>query len=80
MLIIKEPARGRFVWDPDMEEFRLFSKSVLEACREVMTDHDTTSSPDRIRDIFHLMMQEYVLPADAARKIGRRRAAAPETG
>ncbi len=71
-LPLSRMARGRFVWDPDMEEFRLFSKSVLEACREVMTDHDTTPSPDRIRDIFHLMMQEYVLPTDAARKIGRK--------
>ena len=31
-------ARGRFVWDPDMEEFPLFAKSVLEACKEVMVD------------------------------------------
>ncbi len=71
-LPLSRMARGRFVWDPDMEDFRLFSKSVLEACREVMTDHDTIPSPDRIKDIFHLMMQEYVLPADAARKIGRK--------
>ncbi|MBP3781848.1 MAG: DnaJ domain-containing protein [Butyrivibrio sp.] len=64
-------ARGRFVWDPDMEEFPLFAKSVLEACKEVMTDHDFTPAPDKVKDIFHLMMQEYVLPADAARKIGK---------
>ena len=65
-------ARGRFVWDPDMEEFPLFAKSVLEACKEVMTDHDVAITPDKVKDIFHLMMQEYVLPADAARKIGKR--------
>ena len=65
-------ARGRFVWDPDMEEFHLFAKSVLEACKEVMTDHDVAPSPDKVKDIFHLMMQEYVLPADAARKIGKK--------
>lgn len=62
-------ARGRFVWNPDMEEFPLFAKSVLEACKEVMTDYDVTPTPDKVKDIFHLMMQEYVLPADAARKI-----------
>ncbi len=62
-------ARGRFVWDPDMEEFSLFAKSVLEACKEVMTDQP---APDKVKDIFHLMMQEYVLPADAARKIGKK--------
>ena len=65
-------ARGRFVWDPDMEEFHLFAKSVLEACKEVMTGHDVTPAPDKVKDIFHLMMQEYVLPADAARKIGKK--------
>ncbi len=65
-------ARGRFVWDPDMEEFPLFAKSVLEACKEMMTDHDVTPAPDKVKDIFHLMMQEYVLPADAARKIGNK--------
>ena len=65
-------ARGRFVWDPDMEEFPLFAKSVLEACKEVMTDHDVTPAPDKVKDIFHLMMQEYILPADAARKIGKK--------
>ena len=64
-------ARGRFVWDPDMEEFPLFAKSVLESCKEVMTDHDATLTPDMVKDIFHLMMQEYILPADAARKIGK---------
>ncbi len=71
-LPLSRMARGRFVWDPDMEEFRLFSKSVLEACKEVMTDHDGMPDPDKIKDIFHLMMQEYVLPADAARKLGRK--------
>lgn len=64
-------ARGRFVWDPDMEEFPLFAKSVLEACKEMMTDHDVTPAPGKVKDIFNLMMQEYVLPADAARKVGK---------
>lgn len=71
-LPLSKMARGKFVWDPDMEEFRLFSKSVLEACKEVIADHDVMPTPDKVKDIFHLMMQEYVLPADAARKIGKK--------
>ena len=71
-LPLSKMARGRFVWDPDMEEFRLFSKSVLEACKEVMTDHDAAMSPDLVKDIFHLMMQEYILPGDCARKLGKK--------
>ena len=70
-LPLSKMARGRFVWDPDMEEFRLFSKSVLEACKDIMTDYGAILTPDKVKDIFHLMMQEYVLPADAARKIGK---------
>ena len=38
-LPLSKMARGRFVWDPDMEEFRLFSKSVLEACKDIMVDY-----------------------------------------
>ncbi len=71
-LPLSKMARGKFVWDPDMEEFRLFSKSVLEACKDIMADYSATLTPDRVKDIFHLMMQEYVLPADAARKIGKK--------
>ncbi len=71
-LPLSKMARGKFVWDPDMEEFKLFSKSVLEACKEVMTDYEVVPTPDKVKDIFHLMMQEYVLPADAARKIGNK--------
>ena len=71
-LPLSKMARGRFVWDPDMEEFRLFSKSVLEACKEAMTDHDAAMSPDLVKDIFHLMMQEYILPGDCARKLGKK--------
>lgn len=71
-LPLSKMARGRFVWDPDMEEFWLFSKSVLEACKDIITDYSTILAPDKVKDIFHLMMQEYVLPADAARKIGKK--------
>lgn len=70
-LPLSKMSRGKYVWDPDMEEFPLFTKSVLEACKEVMADHDVPATPDKVKDIFHLMMQEYVLPADAARKLGK---------
>ena len=71
-LPLSKMARGKFVWDPDMEEFRLFSKSVLEECKDIIYDYGATLKPDKVKDIFHLMMQEYVLPADAARKIGKK--------
>jgi len=60
-----DPTRKR---DPEDDEK---IRQVIEACKEVMTDHDFTPAHDKVKDIFHLMMQEYVLPADAARKIGK---------
>ncbi len=45
---------------------------LLEACKDIMADYSATLTPDKVKDIFHLMMQEYVLPADAARKIGNK--------
>jgi hypothetical protein len=71
-LPLSRMARGRFVWDPDMEDFPLFTKSVLEACKEVMTVNMSMPDADKIKDIFNYMMQEYVLPADAARKLGNK--------
>ncbi len=65
-------ARGKYIWDPDMEEFSLFSKSVLEACKDLTADFNLQNSPDKIKDLFHLMMQEFILPADAARKLGQK--------
>ena len=65
-------ARGRFVWDPDMEDFPLFTKSVLEACKEVMAINMNMPDAGKIKDVFNYMMQEYVLPADAARKLGNK--------
>ncbi len=69
-LPLSNMARGRFVWDPDMEEFELFSKSVLESCKDVLSDYRVIPDPENVKSLFHLMMQEYVLPADAIRKIG----------
>ena len=40
-----------FTWDPDMEDFPLFAKSVLEACKEVIADHDAILAPDKEKSI-----------------------------
>ncbi len=65
-------ARGKYIWDPDMEEFTLFSKSVLEACKDLTAERSLELPTDKLKDLFHLMMQEYILPADAARKLGQK--------
>ncbi len=69
-LPLSKVAEGKYIWDPDLEDFPFFAKSVLEAAKDVVSGAEGALSGDVLMGIFHLMMQEYVLPADAARKIG----------
>ncbi|MBE5845996.1 MAG: hypothetical protein E7302_17890 [Butyrivibrio sp.] len=70
-LPLSKAAKGKYVWDPDLEDFPLFAKSVLEAARDVVSDNCSNFSQSALMEIFHLMMQEYVFPADSARKLGK---------
>jgi hypothetical protein len=69
-LPLSKVAEGKYFWDPDLEDFPFFAKSVLEAAKDVVSGAEGTLSGNALMEVFHLMMQEYVLPADAARKIG----------
>ncbi len=69
-LPLSKVAEGKYIWDPDLEDFPFFAKSVLEAAKDVVSSAEKMLSTDILMEVFHLMMQEYVLPADAARKIG----------
>ena len=70
-LPLSKAAKGKYVWDPDLEDFPLFAKSVLEAAMDVVSDNCSNFSQSALMEIFHLMMQEYVFPADSARKLGK---------
>ncbi len=70
-LPLSNMGRGRYVWDPDLEEFPLFTKSVLEACKDLMAEKNVIPDAALLKRVFHLMMQEYILPADCARKLGK---------
>ncbi len=70
-LPLSKVAKGKYIWDPDLEDFPLFAKSVLEAARDVISDNCSDFSQSALMEVFHLMMQEYVFPADSARKLGK---------
>ena len=53
-----EVARGKFIWDPEMEEFSLFCRSILELSRSYADDADISA----IKDRFHMLMQAYINP------------------
>ena len=70
-LPLSKVAEGKYIWDPDLEDFPFFSKSVFEAARDTVSENCDHFSPDKLIEVFHLMMQEYVFPADSARKLGK---------
>ncbi|WP_026526405.1 J domain-containing protein [Butyrivibrio sp. VCD2006] len=70
-LPLSKVAQGKYVWDPDLEDFPFFTKSVVEAARDAVSENCTNFSQSVLMEVFHLMMQEYVFPADSARKLGK---------
>ncbi len=78
-LPLSKVAEGKYIWDPDLEDFPFFTKSVLEAAKDVVSGAEVTPSKESLMRVFHLMMQEYIFPADAARKLGEPVGTAEET-
>ncbi len=71
-----ESRRGRYNWDPYKEDFRIFARSINEACGELLSkeerrfeiydrdDHPDPSLQDAMRlRLFHLLIQQFVQPA-----------------
>jgi len=69
-LPLSHAATGKYIWDPDIEEFSHFTKSVLEVTKDIVGEYGAKAAAN-IKEIFHLLMQEFVLPVDSARKIGQ---------
>lgn len=74
--------RGRFLWDPDLEEFGLYTRSIrLEALRILQEQEEAAGiyDPDGLTQdgrraacmlkIFHLLIQEYIEPWPCLQKI-----------
>lgn len=74
--------RGRFLWDPDLEEFGLYTRSIrLEALRILQEQEEAAGiyDPDDLMQdgrraacllkIFHLLIQEYIEPWTCLQKI-----------
>jgi len=56
--------RGRFLWDPEQEEFSLFARSVLLEARRLCQEQ-----PERLKIVFHLLMQDFINPLESLRKM-----------
>ncbi|MBP3736351.1 MAG: J domain-containing protein [Lachnospiraceae bacterium] len=54
-------ARGRYLWNPEAEDFSCLTKSVLEVCRGY------GSTPQELPAHFHRLMQAYIRPLYALR-------------
>ena len=77
-------ARGKYSWDPELEEFPLFVRSVYREAENLLKDTERQlrsqhgmyasnygSRDDYIRKIFYLLAQEFILPGDAIGKTCR---------
>ena len=55
---------GAYYWDPDQEEFDLFLRSILAEARRL-----TQECPEKIKTVFHLLVQDYIRPLECLRKV-----------
>ena len=56
-------ARGRYLWDPEVESFTLFLRSVSEAAIHLLEQRQLPSDYGKLRfALTHLIIQEFVFP------------------
>ena len=83
-------ARGRFYWDPDVEDFRLFLRSVYRECNDLLEElerkhgyYSRSELPrpalhDRcIQKLLHLLAQEWIDPPAALVQLCREKQVGP---
>lgn len=76
----QEVAKGRYVWDPDLESFPCFLRSINEAAVELLEEveqqrrraeqPETDRFPFQIR-LFHLLAGQFIPPVSCLRKLAR---------
>ncbi len=80
-------ARGKYQWDPDEEEFLLFLRSILHACKELLDEVDIRCGMDGGTDhvrvpfqkrLFHSLAMQYVDPLYCLGKIAEPEIIDPE--
>ncbi len=77
-----QAVRGKYLWDPDEEEFRLFMTSLHHASRELLEQVERKrgfAGADDIRhrerrfkiqaELFHLLTQQFIDPVQALKKV-----------
>lgn len=80
---IREVTRGRYLWDPYIEEFPMMMKSIHDVCQDLLEQADRKHHIYSLYDhpdsegrqttavrLFHLMMQEYINPLSCIEKLG----------
>ncbi|MCD8221340.1 MAG: J domain-containing protein [Clostridiales bacterium] len=85
--MVQTVARGKYMWDPDEEEFPLFLRSIFHACRDLLDEADLRYGihvgTDRVRasfqrQLFHSLTLQYVDPVASLEKIAKPEAIDPE--
>ena len=60
-IIVDTGAYGSYYWEPDLESFDVFIKSISEAASDILKDQKDVSVSKKAK-IFHLMIQEFIDP------------------
>ncbi len=61
-LPIIEVAHGKYLWMPELEDFPLFTKSVMFVCKSLYEDAVRRGDGIDIKELFHLLIQEFIDP------------------
>ncbi len=69
---ILEIARGRYVWDPDEEDFEHFTKSIYNLTEKMLKEAGKDATDPAMVYLFQYLMEEYIYPFHAAEKLAER--------
>ena len=66
---ILEIARGRYIWDPDEEDFEHFTKSIYDQAEKILKESGRDATDPSMVHLFHYLMEEYIYPFYATEKL-----------
>ncbi len=67
-----EIAKGKYIWDPDEEDFEHFTKSVYNLAENLLKEHEKSTADPVTVHLFRLLLEEYIYPFYAIEKLADR--------
>lgn len=64
-----EIAKGKYIWDPNEEDFEHFTKSVYNLAEGLLKEHEKSTADPVIVQLFRLLLEEYIYPFYAIERL-----------